>query len=220
MNFRVSGKIVDTDTGKPVKGIAVSCDDDWGDPEVITSDDGEFVYESYGYPADKVVMNFEDSDGGENGWYFSRKEQVNLKKSESGTGTWDYGLYVSEKLEIKLTEDVPCMYGSPVVEFSVKGRVVDADSNPIPNIEVSHPEATSTVRTADDGTFDFRTEAFGFEMDTAILKFTDTDGEENGGDFDTEEVEVSLTQTNPGDGNWNFGEYSADNVEVVLDRKL
>ena len=219
MTFRVTGKIVDTDTGKPVKGIAVSCDDDWEDPKVITSDDGEFVYESYGYPADRIVMKFDDADGEENGWYISRKEQVNLKKSESGKGTWDFGLYVSEKLEIKLTEDLPCMYGTPVVEFSVKGIVVDADSNPIPNIEVSHPETFETVRTAEDGAFEFKSECIGFEMYTTKLTFTDIDGEENGGDFETEEVEVELTQTDPGDGDWDCGEYSADDVVVVLDRK-
>ena len=222
MEFRVSGKIVDSYTGKPVKGIAVSCDDDWEDPKVITSDDGEFVYESYGFPADRVVLKFEDSDGEDNGLYSPRKEHVNLKMAEAGAGNWDYGLYVAENLEVKLFEDVPCMYGTPVVEFSVKGRVVDADANPIPNIEVTwgnmYDMYGKTV-TAEDGTFHYKNEEIGFEMTDVVLTFTDVDGEANGGDFETEDVQVPLMQTDPGDGNWDCGDYSAEDVVVVLDRK-
>lgn len=219
MEFRVSGKVVDSYTGKPVKGIAVSCDDDWEDPKVITSDDGEFVYDSYGFPADRIVLKFDDSDGEDNGLYSPRKEQVNLKKAEAGTGNWDYGLYVAENLEVKLFEDVPCMYGVPIVEFSVKGRVVDADANPIPNIEISHEEWYESVRTAEDGSFEFKAELTGFEMESTTLKFTDTDGEENGGEFKTEEVDIPLVQTNPGDGNWDNGDFAAEDVEVILKKK-
>ena len=84
---------------------------------------------------------------------------------------------------------------------------------------MSHPETFETVRTAEDGAFEFKSECTGFEMYTTKLTFTDIDGEENGGDFETEEVEVELTQTDPGDGDWDCGEYSADDVVVVLDRK-
>ena len=219
MEFRVSGKITDSYTGKPVKGIAVSCDDDWEDPEVITSDDGEFVYESYAFPADKIILKYKDSDGEANGYYISKEGPVILKKAQDGTGTWDSGLYVAENLQIKMDEDFPVMYGTPMVEFSVKGRVVDADSNPIPNIEVSWGNMYGKTVTAEDGTFEYRNEEIGFEMNDVTLTFTDVDGEENGGDFETEEVQVPLTQTDPGDGNWDCGEYSATDVEVVLDRK-
>ena len=37
-------------------------------------------------------------------------------------------------------------------------------------------------------------------MSDVVLTFTDVDGEENGGDFETEDVQVPLTQTDPGDG--------------------
>ena len=220
MEFRVSGKITDSYTGKPVKGIAVSCDDDWDDPEVITSDDGEFVYESYAFPADKIILKYKDSDGEANGYYISKEGLVILKKAQDGTGTWDSGLYVAENLQIKMDEDFPVMYGTPMVEFSVKGRVVDADSNPIPNIEVTWAGNTyGKAVTAEDGTFQYANEDIGFEMTDVTLTFTDVDGEENGGDFETEEVQVPLTQTDPGDGNWDCGEYAAEDVVVVLDRK-
>ena len=37
-------------------------------------------------------------------------------------------------------------------------------------------------------------------MSDVVQTFTDVDGEENGGDFETEDVQVPLTQTDPGDG--------------------
>ena len=220
MTFRVTGKIVNSVTGNPVKGIAVSCDDDWDDPEVITSDDGEFVYESNAFPAEKMTLKYKDSDGEENGYYISKNIPVILKKAKEGDGNWDLGLYIAENVQVKLDEDFPVMYGTPVVEFSVKGRVVDADSNPIPNIEVSWVGNTyGKAVTAEDGTFEYKNEDIGFDMSDVTLTFTDVDGEENGGDFETEEVEVPLTQTDPGDGNWDCGEYAATDVVVVMDRK-
>ena len=56
-------------------------------------------------------------------------------------------------------------------------------------------------------------------MNDVTLTFTDVDGEENGGDFETEDVQVPLTQIDPGDGNWDCGDYAATDVVVVLDRK-
>lgn len=220
MTFRVSGKIVNSTTGQPVKGIAVSCDDDWDDPEVITSDDGEFVYESYAFPTDKITLKYKDSDGAENGYYMSKEGPVILKKAQNGASTWDSGLYVAENLQIKMDEDFAVMYGTPMVEFSVKGRVVDADSNPIPNIEVTWGgNMYGKAVTAEDGTFEYTNEGMDEDMSQVVLTFTDVDGEENGGDFETEEVQVSLTQTDPGDGGWDFGDYAAEDVVVVLDRK-
>lgn len=220
MTFRVSGKIVNSSTGQPVKGIAVSCDEDWDDPKVITSDDGEFVYESYAFPADKIILKYKDSDGEANGYYISKEGPVILKKAQDGTGTWDSGLYVAENLQIKMDEDFPVMYGTPLVEFSVKGRVVDADSNPIPNIEVTWAGNTyGKAVTAEDRTFQYTNEGMDEDMSQVVLTFTDVDGQENGGDFVSEEVQVPLTQTDPGDGNWDFGDYAAEDVVVVLDRK-
>lgn len=219
MQFRVSGKITNSITGNPVKGIAVSCDEDWEDPLVITSEDGEFVYESSALPFDVVKLKFKDSDHDENGLYITKEVEVTLQQSESGSGSWNAGLYVAEGLSVKMDEDVPCMYGTPIVEFSVKGRVLDADANPIPNIEVTCANTYGKAVTAEDGTFHYKNEDIGFEMTDVVLTFTDVDGEENGGDFETEDVQVSLTQIDAGDGNWDCGEYSAEEVEVVLKKK-
>jgi hypothetical protein len=47
----------------------------------------------------------------------------------------------------------------------------------------------------------------------------DTDGEENGGDFQTREVSIPVQQTDPGDGHWDNGKFEAENVEIVLTKK-
>jgi putative lipoprotein (rSAM/lipoprotein system) len=219
MEFRVKGSVTDSVTGEPVKGIAVSTDDDWEDPEVVTSDNGEFVYESYGFPKEIIKLKFKDVDFDEDGAYMPKELEVALKKASEGSGAWDEGFYIAEDVMVKLNEDIPVEYGTPFVEFSVKGRVVDADSNPIPNIEVSHDEWSQSVRTSEDGTFELNAELIGFEMDSATLCFTDTDGEENGGEFMTQTVDIPLVQTEPGDGNWDNGEFSASDVEIVLNRK-
>ena len=219
MDFRVTGKVTDSVTGDPIKGIAVSCDEDWEDPLVITSENGEFVYESYALPFDVVKLKFKDSDYDENGFYDTMEVEVTLQQSKPGSGSWDAGQYVAEGLSVKMHEVIPCMYGVPTVEFSVKGRVVDADANPIPNIEVTWGNMYGKTVTAEDGTFHYKNEETAFEMTDVVLTFTDVDGEANGGDFETEDVQVPLVQTDPGDGNWDCGDYSAEEVVVVLDRK-
>lgn len=115
--------------------------------------------------------------------------------------------------------DTPVMYGTPVVEFSVKGKVMDPDGNPIQGIEISHDYSGHKVYTLEDGTFDYASEDIGFEMETVTLEFTDIDGADNGGDFQSKEVAVPVAQTDPGDGLWDNGEYAAEDVEIVLEKK-
>lgn len=107
MEFRVAGKVTDSQTGLPVKGVTVSTDDDWEDPEVITSDNGEFVYESQGFPSDKILMKFTDTDGSENGCYMDKELEVILKQVQSGSGNWDFGMYIAEDVQVKIDEDIP-----------------------------------------------------------------------------------------------------------------
>jgi putative lipoprotein (rSAM/lipoprotein system) len=116
-------------------------------------------------------------------------------------------------------DDMVCMYGSPVVDFSVKGKVMDSEGNPIPGIEISYDYSSHKVYTLKDGSFDYTSEDVGFEMETVTLSFTDIDGEENGGDFQSKEVAVEMQQTEPGDGGWNYGKFEAENVEIVMIKK-
>ena len=115
-------------------------------------------------------------------------------------------------------DDMLCMYGTPVVGFSVKGKVVDSEGNPIPCIEVSQSDGYDgrKVYTSEDGSFDYTAEDIGFEMETVKLTFTDLDGEENGGDFQTQEVSIPVQQTDPGDGAWDNGKFEAEGVEIIM----
>ena len=113
-------------------------------------------------------------------------------------------------------EDMPVMYGTPTVEFRVKGKVMDSDGNPIQGIEISHDYSGHKVYTLEDGSFDYASEDIGFEMETVTLEFTDIDGEENGGDFQSKKVAVEVEQTEPGDGEWNNGKFEAEGVEIIM----
>ena len=115
------------------------------------------------------------------------------------------------------------MYGSPTVDFTVKGKVTDSAGVPIKGIVVSSKDVSSFIDcsglsavTADDGTFTTnKMREFGV---IGTLIFTDSDGEANGGDFATLEVDLGKlpkSQTKEGDGSWYRGEY-----EVTADVKL
>ena len=123
-------------------------------------------------------------------------------------------------------DDIPCMYGTPTTEFVVKGKVSDSAGVPIKGIVVSSKDVSSFIDcsglsavTADDGTFTTnKMREFGV-MGTLI--FTDTDGEANGGDFATLEVNIAKlpkSQTKEGDGAWNMGEYEVT-ADVSLNKK-
>lgn len=119
-----------------------------------------------------------------------------------------------------------CEYGTPTTDFVVKGKVTDAEGKPIKGIVISSKGLESFVdgsslsaTTGEDGTFvTNKIKEFGV---MGTLVFTDTDGEANGGDFATEEVELSRmpkNQTKKGDGKWYQGEYEVT-ADVKLDKK-
>ena len=84
-------------------------------------------------------------------------------------------------------------YGTPYVMYELKGIVSDKEtSNPIPNIQIIRNN-WDTLYTDTDGKYTVKQFAYGYGMRYS-LKFEDIDGEENGGDFETQEVEVKFTQ--------------------------
>lgn len=211
MEYRLKGKVTDSYSGKPIPGVQVTATD--AEP-VYTSEDGKFTCNGIATPGDILILKFKDVDGSDNGYYVPETMEVAVERIDNGSG-----LLIADDILVKMDEDLPVMYGVPLAEYSVKGRVLDSDNNPIKDIEVSsdfYPYAK--VRTDDDGEFLFHVD----EMDAAeslTLNFTDTDGEENGGEFETKTVDVPLEQTDPGDGNWDMGDYTAEGVEIVLTRK-
>lgn len=121
------------------------------------------------------------------------------------------------------SESFSCEYGTPSVDFTVKGKVTDSEGTPIKGIVVS----SKSVQSYDDGNgLNAVTDENGEFVTNKVkefgvggtLVFTDVDGAENGGDFETYEKELlhsERTQIKEGDGNWYQGEY-----EVTVDVKL
>lgn len=116
-----------------------------------------------------------------------------------------------------------CMYGTPTVEYVVKGKVTDSNGVPIKGIVVGSKNVTSfnsgdalSAVTNDKG--EFTTNSIKGITINGILTFTDTDGQENGGEFASRSIEISTlpkNQTQEGDGAWFKGGY-----EVTADVKL
>ena len=108
------------------------------------------------------------------------------------------------------------------MEFKVTGKVTDSETEtPVKGISVTYiqyneRERPDTVWTDEDGRFLY--ESHDFPSDSLKFKFTDVDGEENGGEFETKVVTVPVTQTAPGDGSWDLGDYSGE-VDVTLSAK-
>ena len=110
------------------------------------------------------------------------------------------------------------MYGSPTVDFMVKGKVTDSEGTPIKGIVISSKRGLSddlSAVTDEKGEFvTNKIKEFGV---MGTLVFTDVDGADNGGDFETYEKDLSKfpqTQVKEGEG-WYRGEY-----EVTADVKL
>ena len=84
-----------------------------------------------------------------------------------------------------------CMYGVPTAKYVVNARVVDPEGNPIKGIEVVVSEGEDfedesarllETTTNDDGTL-VENITHGWPLIKLYVRFTDVDGEENGGDF-------------------------------------
>ena len=89
-----------------------------------------------------------------------------------------------------------CEYGPPeyAMKYEVIGIVTDKEtSNPIQNIQVIRPYV-DTIYTSTDGKFTFYSFGYG-NSHSFYLKFEDIDGEENGGDFKSKEINVEFTNT-------------------------
>lgn len=118
-------------------------------------------------------------------------------------------------------EDYPVEYGSPRVDFQVKGVVTDEDGRALNNIRVvirkawdntPIPLADDTVYTDVEGKFAGR-ESSMVGIDRQTVYFDDVDGEDNGGKFGADSVrlaDVTPTQVKEPSGHWYQGAYEFD----------
>ena len=112
-------------------------------------------------------------------------------------------------------------YGCPTMTFSLKARVIDEAGKPIEGIEVQTRNGDFYMDNFSDaeGNIDLTT---GMWPNTNIdVIFTDVDGEENGGEFETLELNISdkVEKVKEGDGRWYNGEYAADLGDVTMTLK-
>ena len=133
--------------------------------------------------------------------------------------------YILGLLGVGAASCIPvAMYGAPHVEFSLSARVIDEAGNPIQGIE---------VRTKSGQQFDHNTgyadylgniEAVSGSMwpdEQYEVVFLDVDGEYNGGEFESLELNIAdkVKQTQKGDGDWYQGSYKAELGDVMLTHK-
>ena len=123
----------------------------------------------------------------------------------------------------KPTDDLPCEYGTPVMEYRISGKVTDSETGtPVKGIEVTYisvntkQEAADNVLTSENGEFVCSGEDF--PSKSAILKFSDIDGSDNSGEFQTKEVKITLVKKNGTEDGWFDGIYAAENVTVKLEK--
>ena len=116
-----------------------------------------------------------------------------------------------------------CMYGTPRIDFRIRGKVSDPAGNPIPGIEVRGGQGSySDVEPAftdKEGLYDIAGSAFPAAFD---LSFNDIDGPENGGEFEPKTLSVRFAddeQTQPGEGGWFQGTYARTGADVTLAEK-
>ena len=126
------------------------------------------------------------------------------------------------------------MYGTPTFDYQADGRVVDEDGNPIEGIRVkvtlgnewsTKIDGTQVeggvVHSGKDGLFTTKK----FEnIEIYSLTAIDVDGEENGGEFETQEIRVDTLKPTKekGDrkGDWYFGVQKYENIEIVMTEKV
>lgn len=115
--------------------------------------------------------------------------------------------------------DLPCEYGTPHVNFSVKGKVQNKAGEPIPGIEVSAPSQYAT-HTNEEGVFVYNWDEWPpqqFPYETTI-EFRDTDGAENGSYAD-QQLTVTFKEEDQtaGASGWSEGSYALSDIEVTLE---
>ena len=122
--------------------------------------------------------------------------------------------------------DLPCAYGTPTADYMFEGEVTDQEGNPIKGIEVKlngyfydHLSEESNFETSSDGKYSTRIyKDANFRIKS--LTFTDVDGAENGGEFESQTIkpdDMESLQLRKGEG-WYNGVFKLT-AEVKLKNK-
>ena len=116
----------------------------------------------------------------------------------------------------------PVAYGQPYATYNLKGKVVDAQKQPIPDIEVKikigrgdvYYNQIASLKTNSSGEFSFK------ENLTAEGKFRlvarDADGAANGS-FKSDSIDITTDKPSGGDG-WFRGTTSKEDIVITLQK--
>lgn len=123
--------------------------------------------------------------------------------------------------------EAPDMYGCPIVDFQVKGAVISEDGMPLKGIRVitrtawdNDVDDADTVYTDAKGEFKSH-ELSSVGIDKQKVYFDDVDGEENGGAFKSDSIDVrdmEKKQLNQENG-WYTGKYEYSTKDPVKLKK-
>lgn len=117
-------------------------------------------------------------------------------------------------------------YGTPTAVYKVSGKVFSGSGKPIPGIKVDvmfernwsfdFNGKSTTLYTSADGSFaaEFRN----YPRNNVTISFSDVDGDNNQGEFQSQSVNITAKQIGKGDGHWFQGTYSVSTT-VKLDKK-
>lgn len=111
-----------------------------------------------------------------------------------------------------------CMYGTPTLDFQLKGTVTTEDDKPLEGIQVivrkawnnqDFPKGADTLYTNAQGEF-ATSKITTSGINEQKVYFNDVDGEKNGGTFKSDSVllrELDRKPVKKGDNSWYQGEY-------------
>lgn len=122
-DYIVSGKVTD-ESGRPVRGIAVTAPEEWPKDTVYTSSDGSYELRGEFLPRAEIEVKYFDVDKGENGgWYITTQKSVSLKQQEEGDGRWYDGVFAAFGVDVSMVNgEVTPEYGTPYASYENKDK--------------------------------------------------------------------------------------------------
>ena len=144
-----------------------------------------------------------------------------------------------EAPQMREREEIRLMYGTPTMNFMIRGQVKDPDGQPVRGIHVNMLERGMEVKEGElqgdpervrtwladkasvtDGEGRFEIKESGLPQEEVRLMVRDTDGKANG-DYRNQVVEIKVRQADvdrEGAGGWNQGTFKKE-VEIKLEDK-
>lgn len=221
--FEVKGKVIKAHNKRALSNMAVNIllSDPKGEYEpisqtTVTNILGEFAiegssYHFWGSEELQGTLRIIDPDGAINELYPTREVPITLKLDPNAeTNGWHDGHYLVEDIVIEMERDA---LATPAV-LRVSGRVTDPDNNPIVGIKVYYDENFS-VRTTREGRFSLVVVMEGEAPNMLTIHFKDVDGDENGGWFADNKVEVAFTPEE-----YDERSFTAEEVLMMLEPEM